>query len=267
MTLFKTPASQGTLNPPQQDVPASGAPPRRRPHSLLQTAVLGSMLAVAALAGEASAEDKDDADRLLSVAFESRRVVKVEAGNFYFKKGQLAPIHTHAAPAIGYIAKGAILYQVEGETPQLLKKGDAFYEPVGRRIVHFDNASTTEDAIFVDFNLQRDGEPFIVFENPPTEAIDRRALPTATLDGTNVHGVEGYTYTIQPDGSEKLDSHQQLLGYVAEGIVELRAEGKGKQRIKAGESFYQPIGDSSTVLFNRSPRLPAKVIVFSLHKS
>ena len=122
----------------------------------------------------ANASSQGSTSKLLTANFEPRKVVKIEAGDFHFVPGQVAPIHTHTAPAVGYVAKGAILYQVEGEKPQLLREGDAFYEPAGPRILRFDNASATEEAIFIDFNLQQEGEPFIVFEKELTEKIDRR---------------------------------------------------------------------------------------------
>lgn len=245
----------------------------RTPQVVLKTAALSALLGFTALSPAFGAEDGpelhsvNDVDRLLAVPFDSREVVKIEAGSFYFTKDQPAPIHSHVAPAIGYIAKGSILYQVEGEAPRLLKKGDAFYEPVGQRIVHFDNASTTEDAIFVDFNLQQAGEPFIVFETPPTEAIDRRALSTAHLQASAVSGVTVYGHRIEPNARQVLDGARQLLGYVTEGVVELRVKGKPVQRIKAGENFYQLTEGTKAVLLNASSERPAKVIVFSLHKS
>ncbi len=235
-----------------------------RKHTFL-SATLTSLLALATLTGPASAEGAGSARKLLSVDFESRQVVKVEAGNFYFKRGQLAPTHSHVAPAIGYIAKGTIFYQAEGEEARLLREGDAFYEPTGQRILHFDNASATEDAIFVDFNLQQEGEPFILFEKPPSEAIDRRALPTATLDGASIDGADSYAHKLQPGGRESLDSREPLFGYVAEGEVELRIEGKAPKRVKARESFYRPKGSSESVIVNVSSTAPAKVITFNIH--
>ena len=148
---------------------------------LIQTTLLTSSLLAAAF--NSQAVESVETNKLLSVHFEAREVVKIEAGDFHFAPGQLAPIHTHAAPAVGYVSKGSIFYQVEGEKPQLLTEGDAFYEPVGPRILRFDNASKTEEAVFIDFNLQQAGEPFIVFEKELTEHIDRRTLPTLTLEG------------------------------------------------------------------------------------
>ena len=157
--------------------------------------------------------------------------------------------------------------EVEGREPQLLNTGDVFYEPAGPRILRFDNASLTEEAIFIDFNLQQEGEPFIVFEKPPTEDIDRRPLPETTYDGVNIDGADIYSYTIQPDGKRYLYLSQPVAGYVAEGVVELRVKGKGMQRLKAGENFYQYKEGSGAVLVNTSSVAPAKVIVFKLHKS
>ncbi|VAW04815.1 hypothetical protein MNBD_ALPHA07-2249, partial [hydrothermal vent metagenome] len=137
----------------------------------------GAILLSSVLPVSAVQKTKPSSEQLLGVAFEPRAVTTMQGGDFHFTPGQVAPIHTHAAPAIGYIAKGQILYQVEGRRPVILSEGDAFYEPAGPRILRFDNASATEEAIFIDYSFQRTDEPFIIFEAPLTEKIDRRALP------------------------------------------------------------------------------------------
>jgi hypothetical protein len=43
--------------------------------------------------------------------------------------------------------------QVEGETPQQLATGAAFYEPAGTVIARFDNASVTKPMKFVAYYL------------------------------------------------------------------------------------------------------------------
>ncbi|MBL4720674.1 MAG: cupin domain-containing protein, partial [Alphaproteobacteria bacterium] len=144
----------------------------------LRNAAFAIAISTTALVGPAAAGSPDNSVKLLSAHFDARTVTQIEVGGFHFKPGQVAPIHTHTAPAVGYVAKGMIIYQVEGEKPQILREGDAFFEPTGQRILRFDNASATEKAIFIDFNLEQAGEPFIVFEAKPTEAIDRRTLPT-----------------------------------------------------------------------------------------
>lgn len=230
------------------------------------TALLAVSTSASVACAESHEEEEKEADWLLSVEFEPRSVVTIEAGNFYFQKGQLAPVHSHAAPAIGYIVKGKIFYQVEGERPQLLKEGDAFYEPANRRILHFDNVSATEEAVFMDFNLQRQGEPFIVFEEPLIEPIDRRALPTVTLDGSTIAGVDVRSFALRPAATEELDGEAVLLGYVAKGAIELWLGEGEPQYVAARESFYLPADSSEATIRNVSSEKPAKVVTFHLQQ-
>ncbi|MBC8240291.1 MAG: cupin domain-containing protein [Alphaproteobacteria bacterium] len=204
---------------------------------------------------------------MLTANFDARQVIQVEVGDFHFVPGQVAPVHTHTAPAVGYVAKGMIIYQVEGEKPQILREGDAFYEPTGQRILRFDNASATEEAIFIDFNLEQVGEPFIVFEAKPTQAIDRRPLPTIKLDGKGVDRVDVYTSEIAKSGSLKLENQLPTLGYVAEGVIELRTKGKPAQRLVAGSSFALPTADAQATIVNASNEVAAKVVTFRLSRA
>ena len=226
---------------------------------------LAATITAAAFTGAANANSGDSSVKLLTANFESRQVVQVEIGDFHFKPGQVAPIHTHAAPAVGYVAKGEIIYQVEGEKQQILSAGDVFYEPVGPRILRFDNASATEEAIFLDFNLEQVDEPFIVFEQAPTEAIDRRALPTIDLVDRSVDRVDIYTSELDRSGSIALQADEPTLGLVAEGVIELQVDGKAKQRIAAGGSFSLPEAESSATIVNVSSEVIATVITFRLH--
>ncbi len=234
--------------------------------TLIRSAMLASVMSVAFLA-PANAGDINSPDKVLSVTFEKRQVVKVESGDFHFKPGQMAPVHTHPAPAVGYVTKGAIIAQVEGEEPKFLKAGDVFYEPAGPRILRFDNASPTEEAIFIDVNLQQAGEPFIVFPKPPTEDIDRRTLPeTVYKDGVSINGVDIYNHALQPDAKQYLDINQPLSGYVAEGIVELWIDGKRQRTLKSDSNFFLNQEGSGAVLVNASSERPAKVIVFQFQR-
>lgn len=236
-------------------------------NTLIRSAILASVISVAFLA-PANARDINSPDKVLSVTFEKRHVVKVESGDFHFKPGQRAPVHTHPAPAIGYVTKGTIIQKVEGQEPILLQTGDIFYEPAGPNITMFDNASATKEAIFIDVNLQQKGEPFIVFPKPPTEAIDRRALPeTNYTKGVDVDGVDVYNHVIQPDAKQYLDVDNPISGYVAQGAVTIYVDGKGKQTVKAGSNFYLYQDGKGAVLVNTSSQSPAKVIVFKFHKA
>jgi len=233
--------------------------------SLRRTILAATVAAGAVIAGLSGAHAQDTSVKLLSAQFEPRQVVQIEVGDFHFLPGQIAPIHTHDAPAVGYVAKGSIIYQVEGERPQILREGDAFYEPAGPQILRFDNASATEEAIFLDFNLERDGDPFIVFETPLTEAIDRRSLPTIDLDDQLVDQVDIYASDLAADGALTLDNAQPTLGLVAEGVVELQIDGQPAQRIIAGGSFALPTDATGAVIANASSEVSATVITFLLH--
>ena len=230
----------------------------------LSAAILTASALAPTVATAASSPSGESTHKLLTANFESRKVVKIEAGDFHFVPGQVAPIHTHAAPAVGYVAKGEILYQVEGERPQLLREGDAFYEPAGPRILRFDNASATEEAIFIDFNLQQLGEPFIVFEKELTVNIDRRTLPTVEMAALDVDQVDMFVSELEPNGNKTLQNQELVLGYVAQGIVELDIPGEAKRQYVAGESFSVPLDQSTASISNTSAEVPARVISFYL---
>jgi len=230
----------------------------------LRSTVFAATIASAALVGTANAGSSGNAVKVLSASFAARQVVQVEVGDFHFVPGQVAPVHTHTAPAVGYVAKGMIIYQVEGEKPQILRRGDAFFEPTGKRILRFDNASATEEAIFIDFNLEQAGEPFIVFEEKPTVAIDRRTLPTIAVDNKTVDQVDVYTSDLAEGGTLSFNNAALNVGLVAEGVVELRIEGEATQRIVAGGSFALPADLSTATLVNVSTEVPAKIVTFRL---
>ena len=227
----------------------------------LVLAVLAFSAAATVAAGSAS-HTKSQA--LLSVNFEPREVIKIEAGDFHFVPGQVAPIHTHAAPAIGYVAKGEIIYQLEGQKPQLLRAGDAFYEPAGPRVLRFDNASSIEEAVFIDFNLQQKNEPFIIFEKPLTEAIDRRTLPTVTIEPHALNRVDVFVSELAPMTKKQLTRQQITLAYVAQGTVTVKGGGLKTQHYQTGETFSLPFENSVVTVDNASPQEAAKVVTFYL---
>lgn len=63
---------------------------------------------------------------------------------------------------VGQIVAGTIAFAPEGEEPRTLRAGDAFHEPAGATIAHFDNASDTEPATFVAFYLLPPGEDELI---------------------------------------------------------------------------------------------------------
>ncbi|MEH6404787.1 MAG: cupin domain-containing protein [Sneathiella sp.] len=230
----------------------------------LKMLVLATTVLTASYVGIVNADTGSREIKLLTANFDARQIEQVEVGDFHFKPGQVAPIHTHTAPAVGYVAKGEIIYQVEGEKQKLLREGDAFYEPTGKRILRFDNASATEEAIFLDFNLEQKGEPFIVFEEKPTQAIDRRTLPTIDLKGKTVDQVDIYAQELAGGEVANFKTEVPTLGLVAEGIVELLVKGQKPQRITAGGSFSVPTIGSVATISNSSSEVSAKVITFRL---
>ena len=221
---------------------------------------LAAVSLVVAVSGAVVARQDDSARQiLLSVDFEPRTVSQVEVGDFHFKPGQIAPIHTHAAPAIGFVSKGTIYYQVEGMPAQILKSGDAFYEPVGPRILHFDNASQTEEAVFTDFNLEQEGEPFIVFPKPPTEKIDRRSFPTAKIGGVKVTKAEAFAESLRPGKLSSISSDVPVVGYVANGTVSVKIGEAFSQEIEQGHNFYVPAGAKANL---STASATAKIVTF-----
>jgi len=82
-----------------------------------------------------------------------RQITKIEVHEIQFAPGQTGALHYHPCPVTGYILKGTALVEIEGKPAQILKAGEAFFEPAMTRIIHFDNYSTTEPMVFVAFYL------------------------------------------------------------------------------------------------------------------
>ena len=98
--------------------------------------------------------------KLLLASFPSRQVSNVDIREIIFKPLQKTGRHLHPVPVTGYIVTGTIRFQVEGQPVQTLHGGDAFYEPVGKPIIHFDNTSAKRTAKFIACYLldRPDGE-------------------------------------------------------------------------------------------------------------
>src|SRR5688572_6558412 len=90
---------------------------------------------------------------LLTAFVHSESVERVEIKEINFTPRQKTGLHTHPCPVVGYIVKGTVLFQVEGQPAQILHAGDAFYEPANTRMIHFDNHSDSEDMTFIAFYL------------------------------------------------------------------------------------------------------------------
>jgi len=91
---------------------------------------------------------------LLTATLDSLKTTqRVEIKQIDFVPGQATGAHSHPCPVVGYIVRGSVRFQVEGEPPKLLHAGDAFFEPPHKTMLHFDNASDTDPMTFIAFYL------------------------------------------------------------------------------------------------------------------
>jgi quercetin dioxygenase-like cupin family protein len=91
---------------------------------------------------------------LLTALLEGVRPIgRVEIKRIEFQPGQRSPRHLHPCPVVGFIASGAVAFQIDGQPEQILPQGAAFYEPAGTAIRRFDNASDSEPMTFIAFYL------------------------------------------------------------------------------------------------------------------
>lgn len=91
--------------------------------------------------------------QLLNAVLGNRNVTNVDIRKITLDPGITAGRHLHPCAVVGFIASGTAFYQVEGEAAQRLDEGSAFYEPAGKVIVDFGNASDTEPMTFIAFYL------------------------------------------------------------------------------------------------------------------
>jgi len=100
---------------------------------------------------------------LLDAALEARpEIGHVRSARIELAPGQETGRHRHPCDVVGYVAAGTIRFQVEGEGERILGAGDAFHEPAGAPIAHFDNASADEPATFIAFYLLPPGEDTLI---------------------------------------------------------------------------------------------------------
>jgi quercetin dioxygenase-like cupin family protein len=100
---------------------------------------------------------------LLDSALEARpEIGQVRSARIELAPGQDSGRHRHPCDVVGYIAAGTIRFQVEGEEERTLRAGDAFHEPAGAAIAHFDNASRDGAATFIAFYLLPPGENTLI---------------------------------------------------------------------------------------------------------
>lgn len=112
---------------------------------------------------------------LLTAVLSGGSIQRVEIKQVELPPGQRAGLHRHPCPVVGYVAQGAISFQIQGQPIQHLRSGDAFFEPRDARVAHFDNASASDAATFIAFYLLGgDDERLIEMLDSKEETSDAR---------------------------------------------------------------------------------------------
>ncbi|MFL6604959.1 MAG: hypothetical protein ACJ8R9_26985 [Steroidobacteraceae bacterium] len=89
---------------------------------------------------------------LMTASIDGQKTVdRVEVREIYIPAHQKPGAHIHPCPVVGNIVMGTILFQVDGQPVQMLKAGDAFFEPANTKIVQFDTAE--QPAKFIAYFL------------------------------------------------------------------------------------------------------------------
>ena len=84
----------------------------------------------------------------------------VKGARIRFAPGQPTGPHRHPMSTVGVVTEGSFMFEREGEEARLIRTGDGFFEPAGRTILRFDNASATAPAEIVCYYLtDRDDRP------------------------------------------------------------------------------------------------------------
>jgi len=99
---------------------------------------------------------------LLTARLDGEPVQRVTMMRVELAPGQAAGRHLHPCPVVGLVLSGSISFAVAGEPERLLAPGDAFHEPAGTEIPHFDNASESEPATFLACYLLPPGEDRLI---------------------------------------------------------------------------------------------------------
>ncbi|GAA0835698.1 cupin domain-containing protein [Streptosporangium amethystogenes subsp. fukuiense] len=89
-----------------------------------------------------------------------------------------APPHRHPGPAFGVVLEGEMLMELEGEPEQVIRAGEAFWEP-GGDVIHYQDGNNRDDVPvrFTVTMLCEPGKPMftLVEEAELAQREDRRA--------------------------------------------------------------------------------------------
>ena len=128
-----------------------------------------ALAVLAIISAQATAQSAIVRKQLLLANVGERTVKKVDIREITLDPLQKTGYHQHPCPVVGYIISGTVLFQVEGDSVKTLKAGDAFLEPAGKPMAHFDNVSSTEKLKFVAYYLLNDDDKLIEMLPPKKE--------------------------------------------------------------------------------------------------
>jgi hypothetical protein len=88
------------------------------------------------------------------------------------------PPHRHPGPAFGYVIKGEVIFELEGEPQRVIKAGETFWEP-GGDVIHYQGGNNLPDSEsqYIATLLAPPGQPVLTFvsEEELEARKDRRA--------------------------------------------------------------------------------------------
>ncbi|MFC0435656.1 cupin domain-containing protein [Kutzneria buriramensis] len=81
--------------------------------------------------------------------------------------------HRHPGPAYGYVLKGALRFELEGEPERVVRPGETFWEP-GGDVIHYQDANALDDeeSMFVVTMFCVPGQPMLI--PVPEEELEAR---------------------------------------------------------------------------------------------
>ncbi|HTU06655.1 MAG TPA: cupin domain-containing protein [Trebonia sp.] len=88
------------------------------------------------------------------------------------------PPHRHSGPVFGYMLEGEMIFELEGEPEQVIRAGEAFWEP-GGDVIHYQAANNLSDrwSRFVVVMMCAPGQEMLVYvsDEELQQRRDRRA--------------------------------------------------------------------------------------------
>lgn len=91
----------------------------------------------------------------------------VSVGKIVSQRIEMAPQvsgskHYHPIPVLGYVVSGEIAFQIDGEDVQILRTGDAFYEPANAVVVRWENIGSTRATFVANYLAAKDSDELLI---------------------------------------------------------------------------------------------------------